>query len=87
MPIVLVGVVEGGGTTYVISWIQRRTDPSMQARVMSLVLFSSAGLEPVALAAAGGLAARYLGLLFWGSAAAIEITALAAALSRTVRRL
>ena len=40
-----------------------------------------------ALAVAGALASRYLGLLFWGSAVAIELTALAAGLSRSVRRL
>jgi MFS family permease len=82
---VLLGAIEGAGTTYLISWMQRRTDPSMQGRVMSLVIFSSVGVEPVALAIAGSLAARNLGLLFWASAAAIEVTALAASLSPSVR--
>lgn len=84
---VVVGAVEGAGSTYLISWMQRRADVSMQGRVMSLALLSSVGLEPVALAMAGALASRYLGLLFWGSAAAIELTALAAAMSRSVRRM
>jgi MFS family permease len=83
----VVGVVEGAGTTYLISWMQRRTDPGMQGRVMSLALLSSVGLEPLALLMAGALASRYLGLLFWGSAVAIELTALAASLSRSVRRI
>lgn len=83
---VVVGVVEGAGTTYLISWMQRRTDAGMQGRVMSLAMFSSVGLEPLGLVTAGALASRYLGLLFWASAAAIEVTALAAALSRSVRR-
>jgi MFS family permease len=83
---VVVGVVEGAGTTYLISWMQRRTDAGMQGRVMSLAMFSSVGLEPLGLVTAGALASRYLGLLFWASAAAIELTALAAALSRSVRR-
>jgi predicted MFS family arabinose efflux permease len=82
---VAIGVVEGAGTTYLISWMQRRSDPSMQGRVMSLAIFSSVGVEPIALATAGALAARYLGLLFWASAAAIEFTAVAASLSRSVR--
>lgn len=82
-----VGVVEGLGTTYLMSWIQRRTDPALQGRVMSLVLLSSTGLEPVALAAAGAVASQSLGLLFWGCAAAIEVTALGAGLSRSVRRM
>jgi MFS family permease len=82
---VAVGVVEGAGTTYLISWMQRRTDPGMQGRVMSLALLASVGLEPVALALAGVLASRELGLLFWVSAITIELTALLASLSRSVR--
>ena len=54
---------------------------------MSLALLSSVGLEPLALLMAGALASRYLGLLFWGSAVANELTALAASLSRSVRRI
>jgi MFS family permease len=84
---IVLGIVEGAGTTYIVSWLQRRTDPSMQGRVMSLAILSSVGLEPVALALAGGLASRELGLLFWGSAVAVELTALGAGLSRSVRRM
>jgi MFS family permease len=84
---VVVGVVEGAGTTYLISWMQRRTELGMQGRVMSLAMLASVGLEPLALAMAGALASRNLALLFWGSAAAIELTALAAGLSRSVRRM
>jgi MFS family permease len=83
----VMGVVEGAATTYLVSWMQRRTDPGMQGRVMSVAMLASVGLQPLALAMAGGLASRYLGLLFWGSAAAIEVTAIAAALSRSVRRM
>lgn len=32
------------GTTCLISWMQRRCDPSMQGRVMSLAIFSSVGV-------------------------------------------
>ncbi len=84
---VVMGVVEGGGTTYIVSWMQRRTDPGMQGRVMAFALLSSVGLEPIALALAGALANYNLGLLFWGSAAAVEITAIGAALTRAVRRM
>lgn len=83
----VLGVVEGAGTTYIISWMQRRTDPTMQGRVMSLALLSSVGLEPAALVLAGALASRELSLLFWGSFIAIELTAVAAALTRSVRRI
>ncbi|HKW72759.1 MAG TPA: MFS transporter [Candidatus Dormibacteraeota bacterium] len=84
---VVLGAVEGAGTTYLMSWMQRRTDPAMQGRVMSLVIFSSVGVEPVALAIAGSLASRSLALLFWASAAAIGLTAIAAALSPSVRNM
>ncbi len=84
---VAMGLVEGAGTTYLFSWMQRRAAPSIQGRVMSLAMFSSVGVEPVALAVAGALAARYLGLLFWGSAVAIELAAVAAWLSPSVRRM
>ena len=84
---VVLGLVEGAGTTYLLSWLQRRTDPSMQGRVMAIAMLASVGLEPVALAVAGAIAAQDLGLLFWGSAIAIELTAVGAALSRSVRRM
>jgi len=84
---VAMGVLEGAGITYLISWMQRRAHPSMQGRVMSLAISSSVGPEPLALATAGALASRYLGLLFWASAAAIEFTALAASISPAVRRM
>ena len=84
---VALGLVEGAGTTYLLSWLQRRTDASMQGRVMSIAMLASVGLEPVALAVAGAVAAQDLGLLFWASAAVIEVTAIGAALSRSVRRM
>jgi hypothetical protein len=84
---VVLGLVEGAGTTYLLSWLQRRTDPSMQGRVMAIAMLASVGLEPVALAVAGAVAAQDLGLLFWASAIAIELTAVGAALSRSVRRM
>jgi len=84
---VVLGLVEGAGTTYLLSWLQRRTDPSMQGRVMAIAMLASVGLEPVALAVAGAVAAQDLGLLFWGSAIAIELTAVGAVLSRSVRRM
>jgi MFS family permease len=80
------GMIEGAATTYVISWMQRRTETHLQGRVMSLAMLASVGLEPPALALAGVVAGRDLGLLFWGSAIAIELTALLAGLSRSVRR-
>jgi MFS family permease len=83
----LMGGVSGAATTYVISWMQRRTDPTLQGRVMSLVMLASVGLEPLALAVAGALASTQIGLLFWASALAIEGAAVVAILSRSIRAL
>jgi len=82
---VVLGLVEGAGTTILMSWLQRRTDASMQGRVMAIAMLASVGLEPFALAVAGAVAAQDLGLLFWASAVVIELTAVGAALSRSVR--
>jgi len=81
----VLGLVEGAGTTILMSWLQRRTDASMQGRVMAIAMLASVGLEPFALAVAGAVAAQDLGLLFWASAVVIELTAVGAALSRSVR--
>src|SRR5262249_3769990 len=41
----VIGVVAGAFNPYLISWLQRRTDPGMQGRMMSLVMLASVGLE------------------------------------------
>jgi hypothetical protein len=74
-------------STHGMSWLQTRADPTTLGRVMSLVMLSTAGTQPIGLALAGGLASQNLGLLFWVCAVAIELTAAAAVLSRTVRRI
>jgi hypothetical protein len=50
--------------TYGVSWLQRRTDPAMQGRVMSLVMLASMGRTPVAYAISGALADASPTLLF-----------------------
>ncbi|HLX34316.1 MAG TPA: MFS transporter [Candidatus Limnocylindrales bacterium] len=84
---ILNGIVEGASTTVLLTWLQRRTDPALQGRAMSLAMFASTGLEPLALAAAGAIAASGLGLLFWGATAVIELTAGGAASRRSIREL
>ena len=46
----LMGAIAGASNPYLISWLQRRTDPSMLGRVMSLVMLAFVGLEPPGLA-------------------------------------
>jgi hypothetical protein len=65
-------------------WVQRRTDPRMQGRVMSLVMLASVGLEPPGLALRGLVASRNLGLLFWGAGALIVLTGFGTTFSRAV---
>ncbi len=81
----VMGVVAGASNPYLISWLQRRTDTSMQGRMMSLVMLASVGLEPLGLALGGVVAERNLELLFWGAGGLIVVTGIAATLSRSVR--
>jgi len=81
------GLVSGAVNTYGISWLQRRTEPSMQGRVMSLVMLASIGLVPIAYAAAGALAQASPTLLFVIAGGLMVIAASSAAFSRTVRAL
>jgi MFS family permease len=81
----VMGVVAGASNPYLISWLQRRTDTSMQGRMMSLVMLASVGLEPLGLALGGVVAERNLDLLFWGAGALIALTGVGASLSRSVR--
>ncbi len=58
------GISTGVVNTFGISWLQRRTDPAMQGRVMSIVMLASMGLTPVAYASSGVLAEVNPTLLF-----------------------
>lgn len=85
LALAVMGIVAGASNPYMISWLQRRTDPSMQGRVMSLVMLASVGLEPPGLALGGIVASYNVGLLFWGAGALIALTGLAVILNRSVR--
>jgi MFS family permease len=83
----LSGVGTGVANTYGISWLQRRTDPAMQGRVMSLVMLASIGLTPVAYAVSGAIANVNPTLLFLTAGGMILLCAAGTAASRTVRLL
>jgi hypothetical protein len=91
VPAALLMAVTGVGTgvvnTYGVSWLQRRTDPAMQGRVMSLVMLASMGLTPVAYAASGVIAQVNPTLLFLIAGGMILVCAVGTAASRTVRSL
>jgi MFS family permease len=79
------GLASGSINTYGMSWLQRRTDPSMQGRVMSLIMLASVGLTPVGTAVAGVLGQVNPTLLFAAAGTLIVTAAVAAMSSRAVR--
>jgi len=81
----LTGIATGVINTYGVSWLQRRTDPAMQGRVMSLVMLASVGLVPLSLAASGAIAEINPTILFVIAGGLIMAAAATAASSRTVR--
>jgi Transmembrane secretion effector len=81
------GISTGVVNTYAVSWLQRRTDPAMQGRVMSLVMLASIGLTPVAYAASGAIADVNPTLLFLLAGGVILLCAVGTGASRTVRSL
>jgi hypothetical protein len=81
----IAGVSAGAVNTFGISWLQRRTEPGMQGRVMSLVMLASLGLVPVAYALSGAIAEVNPTALFLAAGGLMLATAGAAATSRTVR--
>jgi hypothetical protein len=91
LPAALVMGLSGIGTgvvnTYGVSWLQRRTEPAMQGRVMSLVMLASMGLTPVSYAAAGVIAEVSPTLLFVLAGGMILLCGAGTAASRTVRSL
>jgi MFS family permease len=83
----LSGIGTGVVNTYGISWLQRRTDPAMQGRVMSLVMLASMGLAPVSYAVSGAIADVNPTLLFLIAGGMILACAASTAASRSVRSL
>ena len=91
VPAVLIMGVTGVGTgvinTYGMSWLQRRTDPAMVGRVMSLVMLASQGLTPIGYAASGVVAQLNTTLLFLIAGGMMLACGLAAVANPRVRSL
>ena len=81
----IAGLSSGAVNTFGISWLQRRTEPSMQGRVMSLVMLASVGLLPLSYAVSGAVAEVNPTALFLAAGGLMVAAAAAAAASRTVR--
>src|SRR6058998_1905307 len=90
-PAAIVMTISGVGTgvvnTYGLSWLQRRTLPSMQGRVMSLVMLASMGLTPVAYVLSGAVAQVNPTVLFVLAGTMATLCGLVTAASRQVRTL
>ena len=76
-----VGVLQVSG----MAWLQRRSDPALQGRVMSLVMFAIMGLTPLSYAVAGMLAELHPAVLFMGAGAVMLVLAVATRFARSWR--
>jgi len=81
----VVGILNGFVNIKVIAWLQGATRPDMLARVMSLVMFASAGLQPVSFALAGTLVDLNPTLMFAGAGGLMMVTCFYLAACRAVR--
>jgi MFS family permease len=83
----VIGIAAALSQVLFTAWLQRRTSPDMQGRVQSIVMFSSVGLAPATMAAAGAIAQLDVSVLFLLSGGIVVVTGLCASLSRSFRRL
>ncbi len=81
------GIGTGVVNTYAVSWLQRRIEPRMQGRVMSIVMFASTGLTPLAYAASGAIASVNPTVLFVAAGGMMLLCAMGTGASRRVRSL
>jgi len=75
----------GVANVMLIAWFQGVTRPDMLGRVMSLIMFASAGLAPLSLALGGWLVDLNHTLMFAGAGGLIVLTGFYLAANRTVR--
>jgi hypothetical protein len=75
----------GLANVVLIAWLQGATRHDMLGRVMSLIMFSSAGLQPLSLALAGWLVDLDYSFMFAGAGGLIVLTGFYLASIRAVR--
>ena len=81
------GIAVGTANITNITWIQKRPEPQMLGRVMSVMMFGGLGLVPVSMAVAGVVAKFGVRVLFGSSAAAIIAVAAVAGLAKPIREI
>ena len=72
---------------HIVAWFQQRVDRSMLGRVMSVIMFSAVGLQPLSLAIAGLAVTWSVSGMFFAAAALMLLVALCASLSEQVREI
>lgn len=81
------GVCVGVANVINSTWIQKRAEPELLGRVMSVMMFGGVGLVPVSMAVAGVVAKLGLRVLFPASGVAILLVAALSATSKSVREI
>jgi MFS family permease len=80
-------VAAGMANVHIISWIQRRVEPAVRGRIMSVVMLSGFGLLPVSLAVAGFMLTWNLKWTFLLAGTAMLLITAFGALQKEVRRI
>jgi len=83
----VIGIGEGLINVVFIAWFQTVTREDMLGRVMSLVMFASAGMQPVSLVLAGILVDLNPTLMFAGAGGLTVLTSFYLAASKSVRNI
>ncbi|MCA9918194.1 MAG: MFS transporter [Anaerolineales bacterium] len=83
--IFVMGIASGYVTILLITWLQMRIPPAMLGRMMSLIMFTSIGLAPVANALAGAILKMSLTGLFVGSGGLLLFVILVSLINPAVR--
>ncbi len=83
--LVVMGACATVTNIHLASWIQGRVDVAVRGRVVSVLMLSAVGLQPLSLAGAGLLAAWSLTGMFLVAAAALLIVTAAGAMRSSVR--
>ena len=84
---IVTGMGVGAGYLGVVlmAWLQERTKPSLQGRVMSLMMFAAVAVDPLSYAAMGAISELDLRAMFAAAGSLLVVTAVLGAASRTVR--
>jgi hypothetical protein len=83
--LVVMAACAGVTNIHLASWIQGRVDPAVRGRVVSVLMLSAIGLQPISFAVAGLLAAWSLTGMFLLAAAALLTVTVTGAMRSSVR--